>query len=74
MKLPLLIYGARIRGRRSKQLPDDLKENTRYCNFKEEALDCTLWRSLFGRGYGHVARQTTKLMNSRPSKGGLGKP
>jgi hypothetical protein len=31
------------RGRRRKQLLDDLKEKRRYCKLKEEALDRTLW-------------------------------
>ena len=30
---------------------------------KEEALDRTLWRTAFGRGYGPIARQATKLIN-----------
>jgi hypothetical protein len=34
------------RGRRRKQLLDDLKENKRYWKLKEEALDRTLWREL----------------------------
>jgi hypothetical protein len=46
------------RGRRCKQLLDDLKEKRRYWKFKEEALDRTLWRSRFGRGYIPVVRQT----------------
>jgi hypothetical protein len=50
------------RGRRRKQLLDDLKEKRRYWKLKEEALDRTLWRTRFGRGYGPVVRQTTKLM------------
>ena len=29
-------------------------------NLKEEALDCTLWRTRFGIGYGPVERQTTQ--------------
>jgi hypothetical protein len=37
------------RGRRRKQLRDSLKEERRYCKLKEEALDCTLWRTRFGR-------------------------
>jgi hypothetical protein len=45
------------RGRRRKQLLDDLKENIRYCKLKEEALDRILWRTRFGRGYGPVIRQ-----------------
>jgi len=28
---------------------------------KEEALDHTMWRAQFGRGFGPVVRQTTKL-------------
>jgi hypothetical protein len=50
------------RGRRRKQLLDDLKEKRRYCKFKEEALDRNQWRSRFGRGYGPVVRQTTEWM------------
>jgi hypothetical protein len=38
------------RGRRRKQLLDDLKEKGRYCKLKEEALDRTLWRTCFGSG------------------------
>jgi hypothetical protein len=51
------------RGRRRKQLLDDLKEMKRYWKLKEEALDRTLWRARFGRGYGPVVRQTTECMN-----------
>jgi hypothetical protein len=46
------------RGRRRKQLLDDLKEKRRY--WKLKALDRTLWRTRFGRGYGPVLRQTTE--------------
>jgi hypothetical protein len=53
------IRGTRRRGRRHKQLLDDLKEARRYWKLKEEAQDHTLWRTQFGRGYGPVARQTT---------------
>jgi hypothetical protein len=48
------------RGRKRKQLLDDLKENIRYWKLKEEALDRTLWRTRFGRSYGPVVRQTTE--------------
>jgi hypothetical protein len=44
------------RGRRGKQLLDDLQEKRGYCKLKEEALDCTLWRTRFGRGHGSVVR------------------
>jgi hypothetical protein len=39
------------RGRRRKQLLDDLKGKRRYCKLKEEALVRTLWRTRFGRSY-----------------------
>jgi hypothetical protein len=48
------------RRRRRKQLLDDLKEKRIYWKLKEEALDRTLWRSCFGRGYGPVVRQTAE--------------
>jgi hypothetical protein len=47
-------------GRRRKQLLDDLMETRGYWKLKEEALDRTLWRTRFGRGYGSVARQTAE--------------
>jgi hypothetical protein len=47
------------RGRRRRQLLDDVKEKRRYCKLKEEALDRKLWRTRFGRGYGPVVRQIT---------------
>jgi hypothetical protein len=49
----------RGRGRRE-QLLDNLKEKRRYWKLKEEALDRTLWRTRFGRGYGPVVRKTTE--------------
>jgi hypothetical protein len=39
-------------GRRRKQLLDSL----RILEFENEALDCTLWKTHFGRGYGPVLR------------------
>jgi hypothetical protein len=48
------------RGIRRKQLLNGLKEKRRYWKLKEEALDRTLWRTRFGRGYGPVVRQTAK--------------
>jgi hypothetical protein len=36
-----------------------LKEKGGYWELKEEALDCTLWRTHFGRGYEPVPIQTT---------------
>jgi len=48
------------RGRRCKQLLDGLKEKRGYCKLKEEALDRTVWRTGFGRGYGPVVRPITE--------------
>ena len=48
----------RRRGRRRKKLPDDLKDRRGYCHLKEEALDRTMWRNRFGRGFEPVVRQT----------------
>jgi len=39
-----------------KQLLDVLKEMRGYWNLKDDALDCTLWRTRFGRGYGPVVK------------------
>jgi hypothetical protein len=46
-----------------RKLLDDLKERRGYCHLKEEALDRTVWRARFGRGFGPVVRQTAKWMN-----------
>jgi len=51
------------RGRRRRKLLDDLKERRGYSHLKKEALDRTMWRARFGRGFGPVVRQTAKLMN-----------
>jgi hypothetical protein len=48
------------RGIRHKELLDDLKEKRRCWKLKEEALDCSLCRASFGRGYGPVVRQTSE--------------
>jgi len=44
--------------RRGKLLLGDVKEKRGYRKSKEEALDRTVWRIGFGRGYGPVVRQT----------------
>ena len=46
------------RGRRREQLLDGLKVIRGQWKLKEEALDPTLWRTRFGRGYGLVVRRT----------------
>jgi hypothetical protein len=48
------------RGRRRRKLLDDFKERRGYCHLKEEALDRTMWRARFRRGFGPVVRQTAK--------------
>jgi hypothetical protein len=47
------------RGKRRRKLLDDFKERIGYSHLKEEALDRTMWRARFGRGFGLVVRQTT---------------
>jgi hypothetical protein len=44
----------RRRGRRRKKLLDDLKDGRGYRRLNEEALDRTMWRNRFGRGFGPV--------------------
>jgi hypothetical protein len=57
-KIEEKVEGVRRRGRRCKQLLDDVKEKRRYWKLKEEALDRTLRRARFGRRYGPFLRQT----------------
>ena len=47
------------RERRRIKLLDDLKERRGYSHLKEEALDHTMWKARFERGFGPVV-QTTK--------------
>jgi len=51
------------RGRRCRKLLDDVKEWRGFYHLKEEALDRTMWRAGFVRGFGPVVRQTAKWMN-----------
>jgi hypothetical protein len=51
------------RGRRRKQLLDDLKETKEYWKLQEEVLDRTLWRTRFGRGYGSVVKTDDRMYN-----------
>jgi hypothetical protein len=46
-------------GRRRRKLLDDLKERRGCSHLKEEAVDRTMWRARFVRGFGPVIRQTT---------------
>jgi hypothetical protein len=52
--------GIEVTGRRRRKLLNDLKEKRGYSHLKEEALDRTMWRARFGRGFGPVVRQSTK--------------
>ena len=47
------------RGKRRRELLDDLKERRGYFHLKEEALDRTMWRNR-GGGFGPVVRQNTE--------------
>ena len=47
-------------GRRRRKLLDNLKKRRGYSHLKEKALDRTMCRARFGRGFGPVVRQTTK--------------
>jgi hypothetical protein len=49
----------RRRGRRRKQLLDDLGDRRGYSHLKKEALDRSKWRNRFGRGCGPVVWQIT---------------
>jgi hypothetical protein len=51
------------RGRSRRKLLDDFKERRWYSHLKEEALDRTMWRARFGRGFGPVVRQSAKWIN-----------
>ena len=50
------------RGRRHKQLLNDLKERRGYCKLKDEALDRTVWRTRFGSLWTY--RMTDCVMNA----------
>jgi hypothetical protein len=49
--------------KRCKLLLDELKGLTRYWKLKEDATDRTLWRTLFGTGYGPVLKTDYAVMN-----------
>jgi hypothetical protein len=50
----------RRRGRICKKLLDNLKNRRGYSDLKEEALDRTMWRNRFVRGFAPVVRQNTE--------------
>jgi hypothetical protein len=55
-------------GSRRRKLLDVIKGRRGYSHLKEEALDRTMWRAGFGRGFGPVVRQTAKWMNAPDQK------
>jgi hypothetical protein len=57
--------GIEVTGRRERwrrKLLDDLKERREYSYLKDEALDRTMWRARFGRGFGPDLSQTANWM------------
>jgi hypothetical protein len=48
------------RRRRRRKLLYDLREGRGYSHLNEKALDHTMWRTCFGRGYVPVLRQTAE--------------
>ena len=54
------IYVTGRRGRRRRNLLDDLKERRGYSHLKEEVLDRTMWKARLRRGFGPAVRQTNK--------------
>jgi hypothetical protein len=50
----------RRRERICKKLLDYLKDRRGYSHLKEEAVDRTMWRNRFGRGFEPVVRQNTE--------------
>lgn len=53
------------RGRRSKQLLDELTETRGCLKFKEEPPDRTMWKTLFVKGSGPVIIQKTERIRIR---------
>jgi hypothetical protein len=57
-KIKVEIHVTGRRGIRRRKLLDYLKERRGCSHLKKEALDRTIWRARFGRGFGPVVRQT----------------
>jgi hypothetical protein len=53
------VFLGEISSNRSHYSKKDYKERRGYSHLKEEALDRTMWRTRFGRGFEPVVRQTT---------------
>ena len=46
------------------QLQDDVKEMTEHWKLTEEALDCTLWRTCFRKGYGPAVNRSDRYIQN----------
>jgi hypothetical protein len=57
------------RRRRRRKLLDNFKLKRGYSHLKEEALDHTMWRAGFGKGFGRVVRQTIKGVHISCTRG-----
>jgi len=57
-------FGTHNTHKRQTSIPlvDDLKNRRGYCQLKEEALDRTMWRNRFGRGFGPVVDRLLMMM------------
>jgi hypothetical protein len=62
------VEGMGRRGRRRTKVLNHLNERRTYWKLKEEALDRDLWKTRFGRGYGHVVRRYQIMMIFRSSE------
>jgi hypothetical protein len=54
------------KGRRQKQLLNDIKKTRKYRKLKEEALDCTLWITSFQRVYELVVKTDYMILTHCP--------
>jgi hypothetical protein len=49
-----------VTGRQRRRRKKLLKDRRGYSHLKEEALDRTMWRNRFGRGFGLVVRENAE--------------
>jgi hypothetical protein len=49
---------------------NDLKDRRGYSHLRKEALERTMWRNCFGRGFEPVVRQNTECMNDLKDRRG----
>jgi hypothetical protein len=63
------IEGRGRRGRRRKELLDDLKDTKPYWKWKQKVLNLSLLKTRFGRGYGYLARHDNYCTNGKLDRG-----